>query len=108
MNYQKFIIVGNVTADPKRQKSKKKVAYTLFSVAVQDSKEDTVFFPIAAFNDLGKNVVKYVTKGQQVVVEGRVTVSEKGRFGVIADRVVFGPQKSSLALEPEEEEILVA
>ena len=106
MNYQKLIIVGNVTADPKRQKSKKKVAYTLFSVAVRDGKEETVFFPTAAFNDLGKNVARYVTKGQQVVVEGRMTVSKEGRFGVVADRVVFGPQKSRLALEPEDEELV--
>ena len=33
---------------------------------------------------------KYITKGRQVLVEGRVETSEKGRFNVIAVRVVFG------------------
>jgi single-strand DNA-binding protein len=87
MDYQKIVIVGNVTADPKCEQSKKDgAAYTLFSVGV----EGKVFFPIAAFGKIGESVAEYVKKGRQVLVEGRVTVSEKGRFGVVADRVVFG------------------
>jgi single-strand DNA-binding protein len=107
MNYQKLVVVGNVTADPRRQKSrKKKVAYTLFSVAVRDGKDDPVFFPVAAFNKLGQNVARYVTKGRLVVVEGRLTASKEGRLGVVADRVVFGPQKSNPAPEPEADDML--
>lgn len=87
MDYQKIVIVGNVTADPKRQKSKKSgAAYALFQVAL----EGKLVCPVAAFGKVGESVVKYVGKGRQVLVEGRVTLSEKGRFGVVADRVVFG------------------
>jgi hypothetical protein len=104
MNYQKLVIVGNAAADPKRQKSKKKkVAYTLFRVAVSAGKDSTVFFSIAAFDKLGENVAKYVSKGRQVLVEGRVTVSKAGRYGVLADRVVFGAGSAQQPKEAVEE-----
>lgn len=91
MNYQKVTIIGNVTAEPKQATSKKRdVVYTTFSVGVREGKEQGVFFPVAAFGKLGESVASFVTKGREVLVEGRVRVSEKGRFGVVADRVVFG------------------
>ena len=100
MNYQKLMIVGNVTADPKSATSKKgDVTYTRFSVAVSEGKEDTAFFPIAAFGKVGENVARFVTKGREVLVEGRVRVSKAGRFGVIADRVVFGTAPKAVRAE---------
>lgn len=106
MNYQKLTIVGNVAGEPKRQKSKKgDVTYTIFSVGVSDGKESTVFFPIAAFSKVGENVARFVTKGREILVEGRVRLSEKGRFGVVADRVVFGSSpKEKKADKPEKKE----
>ena len=93
MNYQKMILAGNSTVDAKRQKSKKgDVDYTTFSVGVSDSKDKTTYFPVAVFGKHGEVVAKYITKGFHVLVEGRIQVSDKGRFGVIADRVVFGPK----------------
>jgi hypothetical protein len=114
VNYQKLIVVGNAAADPRRQKSKKsKLAYTLFRVAVNDGKDKTVFFSVAAFDKLGQNVARYVSKGREVLVEGRVTVSEAGRYGVVADRVVFGAgsaqqPKATAEEEDELEELLSA
>ena len=91
MNYQKLIFAGNVTADPKRQTSKKgDVIYTTFRVGVSDRKEGTVFFPVSAFGKTGESVASYVKKGREVLVEGRLSVSESGRYGVVADQVVFG------------------
>ena len=91
MNYQKLIFAGNVTADPKRQTSKKgDVTYTTFRVGVSDRKEGTVFLPVSAFGKVGESVSKYVKKGREVLVEGRISVSESGRYSVVADTVVFG------------------
>jgi single-strand DNA-binding protein len=105
MNYQKLTIVGNVTADPKQATSKKgNTTYTTFSVGVGEGKEGTVFFPVAAFGKVGENVASFVGKGREVLVEGRVRVSEKGRFGVVADRVVFGSSPKETKQESEEEQ----
>ncbi|MDQ4075562.1 MAG: hypothetical protein M3220_04860 [Chloroflexota bacterium] len=35
-------------------------------------------------------MAQYVTKGHQVLVEGRIEGAENGRFNVVARRVVFG------------------
>ena len=93
MDYQKMILVGNVSAGPQVQKSKKgDITFTTFSVGVSDGKESTSFFPVAAFRKLGEIIAKHVKKGRQVLVEGRIQVTDKGRFNVIADRIRFGAQ----------------
>ena len=91
MNYQKLILVGNAISDAQIRRSKKgDVTYTTFSVGVGDAKDRTTFFPVTAFGQLGKAVAKYITKGCQVLVEGRIKVSASGRFNVIADRIRLG------------------
>ena len=103
MNYQKLIIVGNVIADPKQAVSKHgDVTYASFRVAVSERKDDTMFFPVAAFGKLGENVARFVTRGREVLVEGRVRASVQSRFGVVADRVVFGTSpKEDKAEKPQ-------
>jgi hypothetical protein len=91
MDYQKLILAGNTTSDAQRRKSKKgDVTYTTFNVAVGAGKDRTTFFPITVFGKHGEAIAKYLTKGRQVLVEGRVDVSDNGRFNVIADQVRLG------------------
>jgi single-strand DNA-binding protein len=91
MNYQKLILAGNATKDAQRRKSKKsKVSYTTFSLAVNEHKDRPTYFPIAVFGKLAEPVATYVTKGRQILVDGRIEVSGDGRFNVVADRVLFG------------------
>jgi single-strand DNA-binding protein len=102
MNYQKIIVAGNATVDAERRTSKNgEVTYTTFSVGVADGKEQTTYFPITVFGRHGEAVAKYVTKGREVLVDGRIEVGEKGYFNVIADRVRFGamPQAAGPAEE---------
>lgn len=106
MNYQKLIVAGNATRDAEHKISKSgDVQYTTFRLAVGDSKNRTVFFPITVFGRQAEVVAQYVTKGRQVLVEGRIEASESGRMSVVADRVVFGtsPAKSN-AEDPEIEQ----
>ena len=73
MNYNRLIIVGNVTGDPERRTSKSgEVTYTSFDVGVSDGKDKTTFFPVLVFGKYGETVAEYVTKGRQVLVDGRV------------------------------------
>ena len=95
MDYQKIILVGNVTVDPQVRKSKKgNITFTTLSVGIGDGKGHSVFFPTAVFGKLGETVAKHVSKGRQILVEGRIEVSDKGHFNVIADRVRFGIKPS--------------
>ena len=96
MNYQRLILVGNATDDAQRLTSKKgDVAYTTFGVGVSDGKDRTTFFPVIVFGEYGETVAKYVTKGRQVLVDGRVQGNDKGRFRVVADRVRFGSEPTA-------------
>jgi len=91
MNYQRLILAGNAASDAERRTSGQgDVTYTTFSVGVGDQKDRTTFFPVVVFGQHGEAVAKYVTKGRQVLVDGRVQLSDKSRFSVIADRVQFG------------------
>ncbi len=97
MNYQKLIIAGNATSDPEVKQSKEgDVTYTRLQVAVS-GKKDRTFFPVTVFGKLGETVARYVTKGRQVLVEGRVSISEKGYFSMVADQVVFGAGKRTVS-----------
>lgn len=95
MDYQKTILVGNVSADPTVRKSKKgDIAFTTLSVAVSDRKENTTFFPVAVFGKLGESVAKHIKKGRQVLVEGRIEVASNNNFNIVADRIRFGNKSS--------------
>ena len=103
MDDQNLIIVGNVTRDPQRRTSEKgDVTYTTFRVGVSDGKDRSVFFPITVFGKQAEAVANYVTKGRQVLGEGRIAESTGGRFNVVADRVVFGasPEKAQKEQKP--------
>lgn len=96
MNYQRMILVGNVTGDPERRTSQSgEVTYTSFGVGVSDGKDKTTFFPVLVFGKYGETVAEYLTKGRQVLVDGRLRVDDKGRFRVIADRVRFGSEPTA-------------
>lgn len=100
MDYQRLILVGNVTRDAEGKTSKKgDVAFTTFAVGVGDRKGESTFFPVTVFGEYGKKIAEHVTKGRQVLVEGRISVGDKGRFNVVADRVVFGPGPETIKAE---------
>lgn len=95
MNYQRVIIAGNATADPETKVSKdEKTTYVRFNVGVSAGKGKTTFFPVVVFGEYGATVARFVHKGARILVEGRVRVSETGRFSVVADHVEFdtGPR----------------
>ena len=64
MDYQKLIILGNVTRDAQRQTSQEgEVSYTTFWVAVSGGEERTNFFPVAVFGKYGEAIAPHITKG---------------------------------------------
>ena len=91
MDYQSLTIVGNATADAQRRTSEKgDVAYTTFSLGVSDANKQTTFFPVTAFGKLGETAAQYITKGRQVLVEGRIDVSGNNYFNVVAGWIQLG------------------
>ena len=91
MDYQRVILIGNITRDAERKASKSSdVSFTTFSIGVSDSKDRTTFFPITLFDPLAGSLTEYLIKGRQVLIEGRISVNDKGYFNVIANQVSLG------------------
>jgi single-strand DNA-binding protein len=79
----KCMIIGNVGRDPEMRYTPQGTAVTSFSVAVSRSytpngsteqREETDWFRVTAWNKLAEICNQYLTKGQRVYVEGRVSM----------------------------------
>lgn len=79
--YQKVIVVGNLGADPEMRYMADGTAVTNFSMATSrrwtdrasgEQKEETVWFRVAVWGRQAEPVNQYLSKGRQVLVEGRL------------------------------------
>lgn len=97
----KIILIGRLTKDPELSYTQGGKAVCKFTLAVDrpyngESKEAD-FINIVVWNKAGENAAKYLAKGRQTAVEGRLQIrSYDGNDGkkryvteVIADRVEF-------------------
>lgn len=80
--YQKIIIVGNLGGDPQMRYMSDGTPVTSFSVATNrrwtDSNsgqrvDETTWFRVSVWRRQAETVNQYLTKGQKVLVEGRIT-----------------------------------
>lgn len=84
MNYQKTIILGNLTADPTLRHTPKGNAVCNFSIACNrkfrggdgEIKDDTLFIDGVAWSGTGESIAKHRRKGDGLLVEGYL-VTEK-------------------------------
>lgn len=109
---QIFILVGNLGNDPEITEIREDYHVTNFSLATNrrwknkdgDRQDETAWFRISVFGGQAVPCEKYLSKGRQVMVEGRLKVDpetggprvfERGdgttgaSFEVIADSVTF-------------------
>ena len=81
MGINKVILVGNLGKDPQLNITTKGVDVCNFSVATSESwkdkttgekKERTEWHRIVAWDKLGQNCAKHLSKGRQVYIEGKI------------------------------------
>jgi len=78
--YQKVIIVGNLGRDPELRYTPQGTPVTNFPVATNErwtdqegqQQERTAWFRVTAWRRLAETCAQYLTKGRQVLVEGRL------------------------------------
>ena len=81
MSYQKIIIAGNLGRDPEMRYTPSGQAVTSFSVAVNESYTNangekikkTIWFRVTAWGKQAEICNQYLKKGQQVLVDGRMS-----------------------------------
>jgi single-strand DNA-binding protein len=86
----KIIVIGNLGRDPEMRYTPNGQSVTSFSVASSrryttsagERREETEWFNVSAWGRLGETCNQYLTKGQQVYLEGRLrSRSFEGRDG---------------------------
>ncbi len=76
----KIIVIGNVGRDPEMRYTPSGQAVTSFSIASNrryrgadgEQREETEWFNVSAFGRLSEICNQYLTRGQQVYIEGRL------------------------------------
>lgn len=80
MAFNKVILLGNLTADPETRTTPSGQSVTSFSIAVNRTwndasgqrQEETSFINCTAWGARGETIAKYVQKGRQLLVSGRL------------------------------------
>ncbi len=78
--YQKFVAVGNLGGDPEMRFTQTGTAVTNFSLATNrkwtgndgETHEETTWIRVSTWGKLAEVCNQYLTKGKQVLVEGRL------------------------------------
>jgi single-strand DNA-binding protein len=84
MSFNKIIIVGNLGRDPELRYTPQGSAVCSFSVATSEKRRDkngemsdiTTWFKITLWEKRAETASKYLTKGSQVYIEGKLRTEE--------------------------------
>ena len=105
-NFNKVILIGNLTRDPELRYTPKGTAIAKIGLAVNrtwktetgESKEEVTFVDIDAFGKQAETLGQYMKKGRPIMVEGRLkldtwedkqTNQKRSRLGVIMESFQF-------------------
>lgn len=84
MSFNKIIIVGNLGRDPELRYTPQGKAVCSFSMATNEKKRDksgelqdvTTWFRVTLWGNQAETASKYLAKGRQVYIEGRLRIEE--------------------------------
>jgi|SRR5271170_3718944 len=111
-NYNKVILVGNLTRDPELRYTSKGTAIAKIGLAINRSwksetgeiKEEVTFVDVDAFGRTAENIGQYFKKGRPIFVEGRLkldqwedkqTNQKRSKLGVVLETFQFLDSKGS-------------
>ncbi len=84
MSFNKITLVGHLGRDPELRYTPQGTAVCNFSMATSEKRRDksgefqdlTTWFRVTLWGKQGENASKYLTKGSQVYIEGRLRIEE--------------------------------
>ena len=117
MNVNKAILVGRVGGDPIVRETSSGDAVVNISLATNSGygdKEKTDWHNVTFFGKLADTVTEYVTKGQELYIEGRISYNkftgkdgvERTSTNVIAGMMQMGYKKNGAASPSEDDDSL--
>jgi single-strand DNA-binding protein len=118
MDFNKVIIAGRLTRDPEIKYGASGSAFCAWGMAVNryyhdnngERQQETCFIDVKAFGRQAEIVAEYVTKGNPLFVEGRLSFYQfedengqrRNKLSVIAERVQLLPTVNGSMEEPPE------
>ena len=116
-NYNKVLLLGNLTRDPQLSYTPNQTAVVDFGLATNrkwtaqdgNQREETCFIDCRAFGRQAENINKYLSKGRLVFIEGRLTFdtwtaqdgSKRSRHRVTVENSQFMPGTESINREQQ-------
>jgi single-strand DNA-binding protein len=105
-NFNKVILVGNLTRDPELRYTPKGMAIAKVGLAINrnwtseggEKKEEVTFVDVDIFGRTAENVAQYMKKGRPILIEGRLrldqwddkqTGQKRSKLGVVGEVVQF-------------------
>ena len=96
----KFIGIGNLTKDPDCKNLGEYVKCS-FPIAINSTKDEVIFLDVETWGKTAENCKKYITKGSQVYIEGKIKINKwedkngnkRQKYYISADLVRFLPRE---------------
>jgi single-strand DNA-binding protein len=122
-NFNKVMLMGNLTRDPQLSYTPSQTAVVDFGLAVNrrwkgqdgENKEETCFVDCRAFGRTAENINKYLVKGRPLFIEGRLTFdswtaqdgTKRSKHRVIVENFQFlgGPGGGQAGANKAEQEV---
>lgn len=78
-----IILQGRLTGDVevKVMNNQKQTKYANFSIAVPKTKDEAMFINLKAFGETAENIAKYFKKGNGIIINGKLDVSQYEKEG---------------------------
>ena len=100
----KFIGIGNLTKDPE-SKTLGEYVKCSFPIAINTTKDEVIFLDVESWGKTAENCKKYITKGSQVYVEGKIKINKwedksgnrRQKYYISSDLVRFLPREKKPA-----------
>lgn len=108
-NFNKVILMGNLTRDPEMRMTPGGMAICKLGLAVNrvfttkegEKREETTFVDCDAFGRQAETISKYMSKGQSILVEGRLRLDQweskegekRSKLSVVVENFQFGGSK---------------
>ncbi len=105
-NFNKVILMGNLTRDPETRVTPSGLAICKMGLAVNrvfktqdgERREETTFVDVDAFGKQAETISKYMSKGRPILVEGRLKLDQwedrnsgekRSKLGVVVENFQF-------------------
>jgi single-strand DNA-binding protein len=120
VSFNKIILMGNLTKDPEIRYTPSGMAVANFRIAVnhrykqgEETKDDVCFIDIVVFGKQAENSGQYLSKGQGVIVDGRLQErrwetddgQKRSKYEVVAQSVRFLPRRQDSQTGPGKAEM---